>query len=61
MNQCMFFGSLNMMAQRKNAGTMNHRRESMNLSDTRGISLVMVVTIIQANIQYMTMAMMPKR
>ena len=51
MNQWMFFGFLNRMVQRKNAGTTNHSLERINFNDTTGISLVMVVTTIQANMQ----------
>ena len=51
MKRWMFLGFLKKMAQRKKAGTTNHSLEAMNLSDTTGISLVMVVTSIQTNMQ----------
>ena len=51
MKRWMFLGSLKRMAHRKKAGTTNHSLDSMNLMDTTGISLVMVVTSIQANMQ----------
>ena len=51
MNRSMFLGFLKRTVQRKNAGTTNHSLDTMNFSDTTGISLVMVVTSIQANMQ----------
>ena len=51
MNLWMFLGSLKRTVQRKKAGMTNHSLDSMNLMDTTGISLVMVVTSIQANMQ----------
>ena len=51
MNQWMFLGFLKRMAQRKKEGTTNHSLDNMNFNETTGISLVMVVTSIQANMQ----------
>ena len=51
MKRSMFFGFLNSKAQKKNEGMTNHNLETMNLIDTKGISLVMVVTIIQRKMQ----------
>ena len=44
-------GFLKSRAQRKNAGTTNHSLDTKNFRDTTGISLVTVVTSIQANMQ----------
>lgn len=38
----------------KYAGMTNHNLEMMYLIDTKGISLVIVVKIIQTNIRYIT-------